>query len=120
MAKYHLRDNGEPGKCVAQPGNCEYGSKDDPEFNHYDSPETARSAFEREQENNVQEPLTGRKAFAAKAVDRAITAPLGYDGDNPQWIIDKIKKASEMWGDAWEPARIIDTVNSPVGGLALV
>ena len=42
MSKYHLNWKGEPGKCSAKEGNCPFGGADD----HFDSPETARQAFE--------------------------------------------------------------------------
>jgi hypothetical protein len=28
MAKYHINDKGNPGKCTAQSGNCPFGGED--------------------------------------------------------------------------------------------
>lgn len=42
MTAFHIRENGEPGPCVAKPGNCRFGSEDE----HYSSSEDARRAFE--------------------------------------------------------------------------
>lgn len=63
MATYHLKDNGDPGRCFARPGNCPKG----PGEEHYSNKEDARKAseeklaremgggFGRERENSVPE-----------------------------------------------------------------
>lgn len=40
--RYHMRDDGQPGRCDAAPGNCPL----DPEATHYDTPQEVRVAFE--------------------------------------------------------------------------
>lgn len=45
MAKYHIRENGEPGVCTAKDGNCPFGA-DAP---HFASSAEARSAYEAQQ-----------------------------------------------------------------------
>lgn len=40
--KYHVRDDGNPGRCTASEGNCPFGES----APHYDSPEAARKAYE--------------------------------------------------------------------------
>lgn len=51
MTTFHIRDNGDPGRCVAQPGNCRFGSSDE----HYTSIDEARNAFE-EKAKSLQVP----------------------------------------------------------------
>lgn len=41
MDKFHIRKDGNAGKCSAQPGNCPLGA-DEP---HYDTPEAAREGY---------------------------------------------------------------------------
>lgn len=49
MTKYHLKDNGDPGKCSAQPGKCPKTNDDGSPQEHYDTPEEAAQAFEKNQ-----------------------------------------------------------------------
>lgn len=42
MTKYHIKDNGETGRCEASVGKCKYGENTP----HFNSPEEARFAFE--------------------------------------------------------------------------
>lgn len=44
MSKYHINENGDPGKCSAMPGNCPYGD----DVNHFNSMEAARINFEKQ------------------------------------------------------------------------
>lgn len=43
MSKYHVNNQGEPGKCRAEGDGCPFGSAD----KHHDSPEIARAAYEK-------------------------------------------------------------------------
>lgn len=60
MTKYHNNDNGDPGPCNAQNGNCPFG---DSETDHYDSPEEARKAFEEKQSSGLISTNTKNKYF---------------------------------------------------------
>jgi hypothetical protein len=42
MAKFHVNNSGEPGKCAAEHGRCPFGG----DAQHYESSEVARQAFE--------------------------------------------------------------------------
>ncbi len=42
MAKFHLNEQGDPGRCRAWKGKCPFGSNEE----HYDSLEAARKAYE--------------------------------------------------------------------------
>jgi hypothetical protein len=43
MTKFHINTKGEPGSCSATINSCPYGGPNE----HYDSKETARSAYEK-------------------------------------------------------------------------
>lgn len=45
MSKWHLKDNGEPGKCEADKGNCPK-LKEDPNSPHFEAPEEAQAYSE--------------------------------------------------------------------------
>jgi hypothetical protein len=47
MAKYHINDKGNPGKCTAQSGNCPFGD----DTKHYSSKEEARNVYENKMVN---------------------------------------------------------------------
>lgn len=45
--KYHIKDNGEPGKCTAQPGNCPKKDANGNEPEHFATKDDAREGFEK-------------------------------------------------------------------------
>lgn len=47
MSRYHIKENGEPGRCLAKPGNCPLGN----ELEHYTTSNDARRAFEKVMSN---------------------------------------------------------------------
>lgn len=49
MSKFHINENGDPGKCSAKKGNCPFGGPND----HFDSKEAARTAYEQKQTNTM-------------------------------------------------------------------
>lgn len=51
--KYHISDNGEPGKCNAQPGRCPKKNADGSLQEHYDTPEEASQAQEEKMKSRV-------------------------------------------------------------------
>lgn len=103
MAKYHIKDNGEPGVCKAQPGKCPKAQ----ESEHYVSAKDAREAYEQRmasqlaerfeknshgswEDTNFQEKLARRRrvedavlnANAQKTVLKAPSAELPRTWDN--------------------------------------
>lgn len=50
MAKFHINEAGNPGECGAQPGGCPFGK----DAAHYDSPESARMAFESSRQGSYE------------------------------------------------------------------
>lgn len=114
MAKFHIRDNGEPGRCVAEPGHCKYGAEEE----HHGSPSDAREAYEQRQGGSSVATLTKTaKSTKSAATDRALEADLTYTGDTPDWMKDSIKAAQQTFGSTPE---IIDVIDSPEGKLAVV
>lgn len=54
MAKFHIREDGTPGRCWAKPGNCPVNRTDeDTEAPHYESKDEARSAYEKKMEDEI-------------------------------------------------------------------
>lgn len=49
MSKFHVGPSGNPGRCIANEGNCPYGA-DAP---HYDSVESARKGYENSQSAQI-------------------------------------------------------------------
>lgn len=112
--KFHVRDNGEPGKCVALPGNCKYGSEED----HHSSKAEAREAYELKQRNSSVATLTKTiKKTKGAATDRALKSKLTYSGPIPDWMNDSIAMSKAAFGSNPE---IIDVIDSPEGKLAVV
>lgn len=58
MAKYHLKDNGEPGECNAGPGRCPKKNSDGSLQEHYNTPEEATKAFEKANKEKVSTSLS--------------------------------------------------------------
>lgn len=58
MAKFHLKDNGDPGPCLAQPGHCPKAS----DAEHFSSREEAQAASEQ-----INAELYGIVASSARA-----------------------------------------------------
>jgi len=73
MAKYHINDNGEPGKCRAFSGNCPFGGSDA----HYDSENAAYDAISKQaggsfnRPENVQIKRKDRLEIATNSSDPA-------------------------------------------------
>lgn len=125
MAKFHIKANGEPGKCVAKPGNCKFAEDDD----HHYTADAARKAFEKANAKDTIESYSRRyvsdselspEALAKRAkVTQALTADLNYTGPTPRWLSKMQKEAKESYGAGNEP-KIIDVIDSPAGPLAVV
>jgi hypothetical protein len=55
MTRYHINPkSGNPNKCSAKAGNCPFKSEDGTEASHYDSPEAARTGYERDMESKAE------------------------------------------------------------------
>ena len=48
MVRYHVRDNGYVGRCVAAPGNCAVRKEGGGEVEHFSDRESAIAATEKE------------------------------------------------------------------------
>lgn len=119
--KYHIRDSGEPGRCIAQPGHCKYGS----ESEHHSSPEDARTAYEQSQSGSAVTTLTKASEKDAAPVseksariDRALSSDLTYNGPTPRWLKKLQKESEKRFGG--ESPKIIDVIDTPAGKMAVV
>jgi hypothetical protein len=125
MGKFHIKANGEPGRCVAQPGNCKFAEDDD----HHYTKEAARKAYEKanaqdtiESYNRKHVPnseLTPEGLEKRARVTQALTSDLNYTGKAPRWLSKLQKESQATYGPGGEP-KIIDVIDSPVGPLAVV
>lgn len=77
MAKYHIKDNGEPGRCTAFLRPCPLGASDE---EHYASPEAAREAYEASMATAVPEA-------ASKPAPRA-NVPAPETPEQRAWAAD--------------------------------
>lgn len=121
MAKFHIRDNGEPGRCVAAPGHCKYGDEE----KHHSDPAEARIAYEQSQNGASIATLTKTSKNSLNSVseksariDRALESDLTYSGPTPRWL-KKLQKESEE-SFSGEPPKIIDVIDTPAGKMAVV
>ena len=55
MARFHTKENGDPGVCVAQPGNCPLG----PNEPHFGSPGEVRRYSEKKLSEAYDDVLVG-------------------------------------------------------------
>lgn len=125
MGKFHIKANGEPGPCVAKPGNCRFADDDD----HHYTKEAARKAYERanaqdtiESYNRKHVPdsdLTPEGVEKRARVTQALTSDLNYTGKTPKWLSQLQKDSKAVYGAGNEP-KIIDVIDSPAGPLAVV
>lgn len=114
MTKFHIRDTGEPGRCIAAPGNCRYGSEDE----HHVTAEDARIAYEAQRSGASIATLKKKaKASKGRAIDRAIKSKLKYAGPTPKWMESRIQDSKERFGVTPE---VIDVIDSVEGKLAVV
>lgn len=58
MSKYHLKDNGEPGKCDAGPGRCPKKNDDGLPQEHFDTYEDAQKSYENSMKNKDTSSLS--------------------------------------------------------------
>lgn len=125
MGKFHIKANGEPGPCVAKPGNCRFADDDD----HHYTKEAARIAYERANAQDTIETYSRShvadselspegRAKRAK-VTQALTSDLNYTGPSPEWLKKLEKDSTAAFGPGNEP-KIIDVIDSPAGPLAVV
>lgn len=82
MTAFHIRDDGEPGKCVAQSGNCRYGS----ESEHYATPDAARQAFEKKVAGSQFATLTKEPSESSKANAETLKR-FGVDSNTERTIV---------------------------------
>lgn len=125
MGKFHIKANGEPGPCVAKPGNCRFADDDD----HHYTKEAARIAYERANAKDTIETYNSKhvadselspEGLAKRAkVTQALTSDLNYTGPSPAWLEKLQKDAGIKYGSGNEP-EIIDVIDSPAGPLAVV
>lgn len=125
MGKFHIKANGEPGKCVAKPGNCKFAEDDD----HHYTMDSARKAYEKANAKDTIESYNRKhvpdselspEGLAKRAkVTQALTSDLNYTGKSPRWLSKLQKEAKETHG-AGTDLKIIDVIDSPVGELAVV
>lgn len=64
MARFHINNNGDAGTCRAATGACPFGGEAD----HYETPEEARAAFEREMGGAFQKMSREEVAEIAEAL----------------------------------------------------
>lgn len=121
MAKFHIRDNGEPGRCVATSGRCKYGAEEE----HHSSPAEARVAYERQQGGHSVSTLTrtpdskaGTVSKASARINRALESDLSYSGPTPKWL-KQLQKESQSAFDS-PPPMIIDVIDTSAGKAAVV
>lgn len=91
MRLYHVNPyTGEPGECTATIKKCLYGTDED----HYTSPEAARAAYEKAQEQNKLSPEEVAKAYGiATAASQGL--PLsGYTTHRLEKALDRAAKGS--------------------------
>lgn len=125
MGKFHIKANGEPGPCVAKPGNCRFAEDDD----HHYTKEAARVAYERANakdtietysRSHVADSELSPEGLAKRArVTQALTSDLNYTGPSPKWLSELHKNSEKLWGPGNEP-KIVDVIDSPEGELAVV
>lgn len=125
MGKFHIKANGEPGPCVAKPGNCRFADDDD----HHYTKEAARKAYERANTNGVIESLNRKhvpdseltpEGLKKRArVTQALNSDLNYTGKTPSWFKKFEKTYTDTYGEGVKP-RIIDVIDSPAGQLAVI
>lgn len=115
MAKYHITAKGEPGVCRATSKPCPLGSDD----KHYDSPEAAREAYEKEQKeatfappkSKAQESYPGITPVKRSELSQATKSKMAQewqklgeeeqeDGGNPnaraEWVDKKAYAATSL------------------------
>lgn len=125
MGKFHIKANGEPGPCVAKPGNCRFADDDD----HHYTKEAARIAYERANAKDTIETYNRKhvadselspEGLAKRAkVTQALTSDLIYRGLPPRWLSKMQQDSRDIYGPGNEP-QIIDVIDSPAGPLAVV
>jgi hypothetical protein len=125
MGKFHIKANGEPGPCVAKPGNCRFADDDD----HHYTKDAARKAYERANSQGTIESLNRKhvpdselssEGLVKRArVTQALTSDLNYTGKPPKWLSKLEKEYQEIHGTGVKP-KIIDVIDSPTGQLAVV
>lgn len=123
--KYHINpETGNPNKCVAQPGNCRYGS----DANHYENKADARQAYEgqmsskavatetRKSEESAPAPksnivtrsASGKITWASKEIrDKAINDQLKSEGYT-------VKIGTEMLGKKYYISRSATIVSGQI------
>lgn len=128
MTKFHIKANGEPGRCVAKQGNCRFGSDDE----HHSTKDTAREAYEKKNATISlssltkasiidQSEISSGPASKAARLDRALESDLIYDGPTHKWLEDMREESDAIWhGSIDEQPRIIDVVDYSDGKLAVV
>ena len=113
MTKFHINDEGEPGACVAKPGNCHFKRS---ETEHYNTKEAARTAYETNNKNLLF-PSTTKNSKKGQAVNHALHTNLNYDGEVPDWMSGLNDSARNL---GFASPEIVDVIESPVGPLAVV
>ncbi len=106
MSKFHLNAKGEAGKCRAAKGKCPFGSADE----HYDTPEEARSAFEKLMTEKKEVPvvalsdLVGIVAFE-KAIEDGNISERAH-ADDPNLRVYSYTKQVQFSG-YWTPETLL-------------
>lgn len=84
MAKFHIREDGTPGRCWAKPGNCPVNRGDDGiEATHYASKDEANRAYEKKMEDHLvhgtiqkdgtwKHPLAGIPSLGTRETSKAV------------------------------------------------
>jgi hypothetical protein len=96
MAKFHIRDNGEPGRCVAKSGNCKFGGDEE----HHSTKEAAREAFEKKS-SEAQNVTFTKKRIPLTNIDEKLEN-LGLDSS----VVSEEEKDfySELIDEGYRPA----------------
>ena len=70
MSKYHINEAGNAGVCNAQSGGCPFGG----ELEHYDTPEDARTAYEKVMSEGASWNSISRKQVKEQTPEEAMAA----------------------------------------------
>lgn len=108
MSQFHVNpETGEAGPCRATSGNCPFADSD----HHYNSPEEARDAYEKEMKNQTLQPgLQRAKTVTPKELKRALEdADVAYNVQNK---LSSLKTPTSKWVDSGSSYDLVDGGNT--------
>jgi len=106
---FHINDNGDPGKCSAQKGNCPFGATEA----HFDTAQEARGAYEAQQESFLLRSLSKKEQK-----NKLDTKKIKFNSDSPGkqeylYAFAQVRRRLEESGDD-EYASYVDGVRNLV------